>query len=405
MLAGGCATPEDPALAAATTAYTNGRWYDGERFVDRPAFVRDGTFVETPRAAAGATIDLKGGYVLPAFAEAHHHTVICEPGRIKKFIDAGVLYAAIMAASNSTRECQGKMHGPGSVEVVTALAGITAPNAHPTQIGLRWLKPEELDGVWVYLVESAADTDRIWPRIEEMQPDFLKIVLSYSEDYARLRDDPSIASWYRGLDPSLVAPIVERAHASNLRVAAHVMSAHDFEVAVDGGVDIIAHMPGFAPGAAFTGENDNPYFADLAPDSPRYRISSAAAARAAAKGVAVVTTLSGGPAIPPAAAANVETLRAANLTLLIGSDRGEFNSVDEAIYLVRNGILPAADAVRSLAQTTPQFFFPDRKVGALSEGGEATFVVLSGDPLAEIDRLRSPTWVIQRGKQLRPTTE
>src|SRR6202008_3983793 len=103
-----------------------------------------------------------GPSVPPAFAEGHHHTVICDSSRIDQFVDAGVLYAAVMDAAVDTRECKPRMHGAGSVEVVTALAGITAPGAHPTQIGLRWLTPEQLDSEWVYLVAAASDIERIW---------------------------------------------------------------------------------------------------------------------------------------------------------------------------------------------------------------------------------------------------
>ena len=51
----------------------------------------------------------------------------------------------------------------------------------------------------------------------------------------------------RGLDPSLVGPIVRKAPAAGLQVMAHVESAHDFSVAVQTGVDQVVHMPGFWP--------------------------------------------------------------------------------------------------------------------------------------------------------------
>jgi len=384
--------------AAATTAYHGGLWYDGERFVPRPAYVRDGMFVEPPDAP-GATVDLEGGFVLPAFAEGHHHTVLCEPGRIKSFIDAGVLYAAIMNARVSSRACQAKMHGADGIEVVSALAGLTATDAHPAQIGRYFLDADEIDGEWVHYVDAAGDLDRVWPRIAAQPPDLVKIYLSYSEDHARLRDDESIAAWYRGLDPALVPAIVRRARTMDLRVAAHVMSAQDFEVAVDGGVDIVAHLPGFAPGAAFTDEPDHPYLAALSDDPARYRITPAAARRAAARGVVVVTTVSGAPPAP-AIAANLRALREAHVTLLIGSDRGEFHSVDEAVFLVEQGLMPAAEVVRALSVTTPRFLFPDRAVGRLDAGAEATFVVLRGDPLVAIANLRDPRRVVKRGVTL-----
>lgn len=393
---------DETETVAETTAFVNGRWYDGAGFVHRAGYVRAGEFVTAPRGEPGATIDLEGASVLPAFTEAHHHMVLCDPGRIAEFIGAGILYAAVMNARVSSRACQAELHGNYGVEILNALAGLTATDAHPSQIGLFFLEENEIDGEWVHLVEDAGELDRVWPRLETNPPDLIKIFLSYSEDYARLRADSTIAPWYRGIDPILVTDIVQRAHAMGLRVAAHVMSAHDFGVAVDGGVDIVAHLPGFAPNAAFTEEPDHPYLSTLSTAPERYRIPLEVATRAAARGIGVVTTISGSGAPPtPNVAHNIQTLREAGVALLIGSDRGEFHAVDEAIFLVEEGLMPAEEVVHSLAVTTTRFLFPGRAVGELKPGAEATFVVLRGDPLTDIANLRDPLWVVKRGAVLR----
>lgn len=399
LLIGACASGVERTGGPDATAYVNGRWYDGERFVERTAYVRDGSFVAAPRNGVAQEVDLNGAYVLPAFGEAHHHTVLCDRERIQQFVRAGVLYAAIMNARVSSRECQARLHGPGSVEVVSALAGFTAPNAHPSQIGLFFLDQTEIDGEWVHYVESEADIDRVWRRIGENRPDFIKIFLSYSEDYQQLRDDAAIEPWYRGLDPALAPLIAERARREGLRVAAHVMSGHDFDVAVHAGVDIIAHMPGFAPDSAFSEPNGSPYLAALTPDSPRYLISRQAARLARTRGVVVISTMGGYPN-GASVTANMRTLQDAGVTILIGSDRGEGNSVDEAIFLVESGRLTAAEAVRSLAVTTPRYFFSERELGRLTPGAEATFVVLAQNPLDDIQNLRGVRGVTQRGQAL-----
>jgi len=368
-----------------TTAFVNGSWYEEGGFVPRPVYVRGGVLVEAPSGEPATTIDLEGAVVLPAFAEAHHHMVLCEPGRIESFLDAGILYTAVLNARVSSRSCQAQLHADGSVEIVNALAGITGSEAHPFQIGLYFLGEDEVDGDWVHVVDGAEDVDRVLARIEADRPDLLKIFLSYTEDYARLKADKTIEPWYRGLDPALVAEIVRKAHSMGLRVAAHVMSASDFEVAVHAGVDLVAHLPGFAPGAAFTDDEGHPYLSALESDPGRYRVSVEAAARAAERDIKVVTTVSGGS--PTASIAeNLRTLRDAGVPILIGSDRGEFHSVDEAVFLVQHELMPAREAVHSLAVTTPRFLFPERDIGSFTPGAEATFVALRGDPLADITR-------------------
>ena len=407
LMAGSCyPTPSEEKTAepASATAFVNGHWYDGEAFVERTGYVRDGEFVAAPSGEPDLVIDLEGAFVLPAFSEAHHHMVLCEPGRIGQFIDAGILYAAIMNARVSSRACQAEFHGSQSVEIVSTLAGLTASGAHPSQIGLYSLEEDEVDGEWVHFVDQPEGIDRIWSRIEAEPPDLIKIFLSYSEDYVRLREDDTIKSWYQGLDPVLVPEIVQRAHDTDLRVAAHVMSAHDFEVAVTAGVDLIAHLPGFAPDAAFTDEPDHPYLSTLSDDPQRYRISPEIAMLAAARGIAVVTTISGESPTSDITH-NMQTLREAGVTLLVGSDRGEFHSVDEAVFLVEEDLMPADEVAHSLSVLTPRFLFPGRAIGELGPGSEATFVALRGNPLIDVANLRDPRWVVKQGTALRTPSE
>lgn len=83
------------------------------------------------------------------------------------------------------------------------------------------------------------------------RPDFLKIILVHSEEFARRKDDTTFFR-RKGLDPALVPGIVALAQAHALPVSAHVQSAADFRVAVEGGVDQIAHLPGTQAPAVLT---------------------------------------------------------------------------------------------------------------------------------------------------------
>jgi imidazolonepropionase-like amidohydrolase len=404
VLITGCSS-EQPDIAMSEieviVEYANANWYENGRFVRRSGFVENGDFVEAPTDGADSVVDLGNKYIVPGFAEAHHHTVLCDAERIEQFLDAGIVYVAIMNARVSSRTCQSQMHGQDTLEVTSALAGLTARNAHPFQIGLYFLEEDEIDGEWVHYVDSMSDLDSVWPRILQSAPDVLKIFLSYTENYAQLHEDKSLASWYRGLDPMLAAPIVSRAHDAGLRVVAHVMSAHDFQVAVEAGVDFIGHMPGFAPGAAFTEDDTHPWLSMLAAQPEHYLITPTVAAMAGEREIAVITTVSGSGEPTEAIISNFNVLGEAGVTLLIGSDRGEFNSVDEATYLVDRNLLSPAGALHSLAVTTPQHLFPQRNIGNLAVGSEATFVVLPLQPVTNFDAIRQVEWVIKRGIVLR----
>src|SRR5207249_5838999 len=54
---------------------------------------------------------------------------------------------------------------------------------------------------------------------------------------------------WKGLDPALLPEIVQKAHATGLRVSTHIENAADFHNALVAGVDEINHMPGFRYGA------------------------------------------------------------------------------------------------------------------------------------------------------------
>ncbi|MDX1624103.1 MAG: hypothetical protein R3199_08980, partial [Gemmatimonadota bacterium] len=62
--------PEEP-----TIAFVGGRWFDGERFVERTVHVRGGWFVPADTQPADSVVDLAGAWVVPPFGEAHTHAL------------------------------------------------------------------------------------------------------------------------------------------------------------------------------------------------------------------------------------------------------------------------------------------------------------------------------------------
>lgn len=391
--------------------FENGLWYDGGSFQQKTMWVVDGVFITNPpESTARTVVDLKNGYVVPAFGEAHHHTVLCDADRIQQFMQAGVFYVQIMNATVSSKKCQAEFHDkPTAPDISNALAGITSLGGHPTQIGRYFLEEDKIEGEWVYSISSEQELEEKWPVILAGNHDFLKIFLSHSEDYELIQLDEDISPFYKGLNPDLIKPIVDLAQKSNLRVAAHVVTANDFQVAVEAGVDQIAHLSGFAPGPIFTPESKNSWLNGPASKLERYLITSESAELAARKDIKVITTVSGiestksdlnkdlrkelGDEIfnihERAVSENITRLKEAGVTILIGSDRGEFTSVDEAIFLVDKKLLPSWDVFASLAIDTPKAIFPNRKIGSLSKDSEATFLVLERNPLEDIKAIRS----------------
>jgi imidazolonepropionase-like amidohydrolase len=67
--------------------------------------------------------------------------------------------------------------------------------------------------------------------------------------------------------------------------------------------------------------------------------------------------------------------------------------------------MESVEALNSLTMTTPQALFPNRKLGDLTVGGEATFVMLGQNPLVDFGAIRDVKRVVKRGETLRDNTD
>ncbi|MGH7710124.1 MAG: amidohydrolase family protein, partial [Gemmatimonadaceae bacterium] len=245
-------------------------------------------------------------------------------------------------------------------------------------------------------IDSGADLAAKWPEVLDGRPDVIKIfLLDASETSAPPPMDSSLQSGH-GLKPSLVPLIVRRAHDAGLRFAAHVETTRDFEIAVNAGVDLFAHVPGYAMSAD---------------ESASSRIiSDAVAKEAAARGVVVVPTASltffatPGPDSAEIVAKRVEvvrqnlrTLMRHNVRIAVGSDWFGQTATREYAALSRLGLWDKRTLLEMWSETTPQSMFPRRRIGRLAKGYEASFLVLGSNPLADSAALSTIRTRVKQG--------
>ena len=405
-------------------AFTGGNWYDGQGFAPRIAYIVDGRLTFMAPAQVDSTIDLAGGWVVPPYGEAHTHTLLYRRSRIGDFLQRGIFYALVMNAHRSVVEAvRDSFGGPASVDAAFALAGITAPAAHPVQIGLRGGSTEaDLDGDWVTLVRDYEDLDAKWGALAGSGTDLVKVFLVYSEEYEDRKDDTAIPMRYHGMDPRLVQEVVRRAHEGDLRVAAHVESGADFHTAVEAGVDIVAHLPGFAMAPNPAELADTRRLAEIA-DPARYTIKPADALLAAQRGIIVQTTVSGFESFETdpevveevrerlrsfvaarrqVVTQNLRLLKEFDVEVVLASDAGERDVVDEALFLHGLGVWSTNELLRLLVESTPRSIFPERRIGRLDEGFEASFLVLGGNPLEDFERITDIRLRIKDGGLVSP---
>ncbi len=390
---------------AERTAYVNGQIFDGERFAPGAIVVEGGRIIDAAASTTAQRVDLGGGYVIPPFCEAHNHNLGDENQNtetIAQYLYEGIFYVGILSNLPAlTDPVRHTYNTPASVDVTFANGPLTATGGHPIRIRELFLDRgfypgftrETLPGQGYVVIDNEADLERQWPAITALRPDIIKIILISSEEFARRRDDREFFG-AKGLDPALVPSIVERAHGAGLRVFAHIDTAHDFHVAVDAGVDVIAHMGGFnAP-------------THLDPEDVRI---------AAERHIPVITTaallerrrerlsVDAFAALQAAQIENLRLMQGAGVTLVVGSDEPRATSSFETDYLRTLNLFSNAELLRMWSMDCSAALFPERRLGHLLPGYEASFLVLGADPLADFEATENITLRVKQGRALEVT--
>lgn len=388
----------------------NGKWFDGARFEPRTMYMSGERFINTPKTEPDSIIDLHGGYVVPPFGEAHNHNFDASSPQtahavIDKYTNDGVFYgqnpANVLRARDGLKLYINK---PGSIDVTFSNAALTGEGGHPIGLYLRNLarggmlaSDTNTTGGFIWIIRDQTDLASKWPAILNSHPDFIKVILAYSEDFDRRLKDSTTFNW-RGIDPKLLPEIVRMAHASDLRVMAHVETAGDFRNALKSGVDMIGHIPGFRG-------NEKGEMPDMAP----YTITDADAELAAKQGTFVVTTLGGIVGVPDTAlrktadaffAKNLAMLKKHKVKVIIGSDSYRTTSLPEALYLSTLKVYSNAELLKLWSEDTPRAIFPGRMIGKLEPGYEASFLVLEKNPIEDLSNVKTIVLRMKQGAEI-----
>lgn len=392
-----------PVFRKPTMKFVNGRWFDGRQFVPATWYSVDGRFTRKPPARVDVTIDLHGSHALPPLAEAHNHNLQnrwAARQMADDYIRRGIFYTAQMAAHGEMiAGYRDLLDAPGYPDVLWAEATFSASNGHPIALALANarannipLGKDDLIDKAFWAVDTLADVEKNWPSIAAAKPKLVKLILVDANDDIS-RSDPA-EDGRNGLRPELVPDIVRRAHAAGARVAAHVQTADDARLAVEAGVDILAHLP--------TAPSKYIREADL-------RLDDATIARMRRQGTKVVPTievyrqiLARKPDVwarsLTIARDNLTRLRAAGVPVLTGSDLWAGSVLDEMKALVDLGFMTPVEVIRASTETTARTLFPTRKIGRIAEGNEASFIAVTKDPTRDLSALTTIDLAVKQGE-------
>lgn len=392
--------PQQPYQASAPLSWElkNARWFDGQKIQKGNLYVENGVFVAKKPPKVNRKMDMRGQVLINPLAEAHNHNLQTAWGWgqfADKYIDEGVFYAAMLCGDPAgVADVKPLAASPAAPDVSFITACITSSDGYPLAAVLPEPTAEAAAAQrQIVLVDSPEQAREQWPAIKARGGSWLRIVLAHSERpelRGRLEHFGRL-----GLSPDTAAALTRLAHADGRRVVAHVETAADFDAALAAGVDAIAHLPGYA---------------NMLEEAPEhFAISDAAAALAARQRTAVITTtaatalfkLDGAPlaALRDVQRANLAKLQAAGVPLLVGSDvfigttRAEVHALDE-LGMDRAALLRLATI------DTPRALFPGRKLGCFEPGCEASFLVLGGDPIADLAQVDMPMLRVKQGRLL-----
>ena len=395
---------------AKTYEFRNGKWFDGRGFKEKTFYSIAGRLTMKRPNRIDETIDLRGGFVVPPFGDAHCHHFDSSYNideQIGMYLRDGVFYVAVQTDTRSGAvQVANRINRPNSVDVAYSHGALTSSYGHGVEIyeGLALLRrpgatnPEEVKKLRAshlrendayYIIDTADDLERKWPTVLAGRPDFIKIYLLTSEEYEETRKRTDTIG-DRGVDPKLVPQIVKKAHAASLRVSAHVDTVSDYRTALRAGVDAMAHLPG--------------YYVDAKDDPSKYKLTEADARETARRGVWVIVAPVAYDLFNPQSrsydaqlTARTDAVRVHNLRLLVkhrarivfGSDRYGSTPVDDVLYLHKLGVFTNLQLLKTWCEATPEMIFPHRKIGRFKEGYEASFLVLNGNPLEDFTQVKS----------------
>lgn len=388
-------------------AMVNGKWFNGKSFEIRTLYAVNGHFTAKQPGRVDRTLDLSRTWIVPPFGEAHNHNIGTgiedrDKEAIKKYLADGVFYVKIQGNLPLTDEMKHRLsiNRPDSIDVIFAQGSLTSAGGHPITLVERLLLQgfypghtrESLKDYRYFTIDSGAELQQKWQRVLNNHPDFIKAFLWSSDEFDKRKNNPVYQGQY-GLNPRLLPKIVEKAHANQLSVSAHVSNAADFHIAVAAGVDEISHLPVLA-------------LTPIAPEDVRL---------AARRGIAVITTCAIVPKFPAVILpkpdlprvlktqlVNLKLLQEGGVALAIGSDNVSDSSWNEIEYLQGLNAFDNLTLLKMWTETTPRVIFPKRKIGLLREGYEASFLALEGNPLEDLQNLHRIKLRVKQGVLLQP---
>lgn len=340
---------------AELTAFTDPLVFDGSGFWRASSVVvaRDritGINVQVPSGAN--VLDASASTLLPGFIDSHVHIGFFDPARV---LAGGVTVARDTGWTTSIFDEVRRLATDRSGPLLLAAGPmITAPGGYPSNAS--WAP----DGTALEINDTGSAREAV------------RWLASLGSRVIKVAQEPRQGPV---LEPDLLEAVVREAHRTGLKVTSHCGSLAQLEVAIDAGIDELAH-------GLWSDES----------------IPDPTVARMVAAGMAVVPTLHIDPS--PSRIDDVRRFLAAGGHVVYGTDMGNQGpppGIDhiELDLMLQTG-MSLEEALRAATSAAARYLdLQDR--GIIGEGAVADLVIVDGDPRDDLQALTSIRLAMREG--------
>ncbi|TKB45321.1 hypothetical protein [Thalassotalea mangrovi] len=395
------------------TMYMDGKvWDPALGFVKKDLCVYQQKLVVLSKCfRSSKKISFDGFFLVPPLADAQHYVAAVDRTRSDRLLRSGVFYAMnANASSTELPRLQSFFRSPTTYDMALMQGAITADFARfdNSLAGLAPI-PYELNksaNNEVYRIKDKFDIPKTAKQLQEQGSKLVKIFLYYSERHHSRKNRLDVETVY-GVDPELVADLVETLHYHNIQVMAQVETDYDTLVAAEAGVDFITQLPGHSisrdqsiqPSAKLSIKSIQAMQKNQVKVIPVYHLARTVS-RQAGKSAVTDSHLQQHYQLQRN---NLQMLKAYNIPILTGSG-GYARLFDEGKHYYLIGAFSRQEVLNTLFATS-QYLFPNRKLACFEVGCDASFLVLGKDPGQGLETLNHIEYSMKQGQVIVPPSK
>ena len=357
-------------------------------------------------------IDLNGAYILPGLINMHVHLPASgmpkkkasDPKKLVKLITKNSLMRKI-----GINMCEGyaKTELLSGVTTIRTVGGVSdfdtvirdsqksgkilAPRILASNMAIS-VPGGHMAGSLAYEAKTPEEASEYVKEIAKDKPDLIKLMITGGVLDAQVVGEPGVLR----MEPSLVKAACDTAHSLGLKVAAHVESPEGVTVALQNGVDSIEH-----------GAKPSKEIIDLFKERGAFQIATISPALPFALFVRDVSHATyeqqeNGKIVFDGVISLAKECLKNNIPVGLGTDTGcpyitHYDMWRELNYFVKYcGVTPSF-AISTATHINAKLAGIDDITGTIEKGKKADMIVVSGNPLNDLSRLRNLDMVIKSG--------